>query len=140
MDTSKDVCTYYTLFTWEDNYGSTIIKTILREIIRNCLNFIKEEKILQTNYWNMVERRDRIFVVRTPKCHPKISCEGVKYSFGCENNYYIGLLFDKKKGEITFKNTFQEAISRDNLTIKQFCMISRLAWGYIISYKLMSHR
>ena len=30
MDTSKDVCTYYTLHIREDNYGNTIIKTILR--------------------------------------------------------------------------------------------------------------
>ena len=25
MDKSKDVCTYYTLHVWEDNYGNTII-------------------------------------------------------------------------------------------------------------------
>ena len=42
MDTYKNICTYYTLRGQEDNYGDTIIETSFREIMRNCINLIKE--------------------------------------------------------------------------------------------------
>ena len=29
-----------------------------------------------------------IIVEHTPKCHPKISGEGIEYSWGCAKNYY----------------------------------------------------
>ena len=35
MDTSKDVCNYYTICGREDNYRKTIIETILRELMWN---------------------------------------------------------------------------------------------------------
>ena len=53
VDTSKDVCTYYTLRGREDNYANTIIETNLRGLIRNCLKFIGEETLLQTNACKM---------------------------------------------------------------------------------------
>ena len=68
METSKEVCTYYTLHVWEDNYGNTMIDMSLRELIRNCLNFIEEETLLQTNAWNMGESKYHIIVNRNPKC------------------------------------------------------------------------
>ena len=46
MDTSKYVCTYYTLSGQDDNHGNTIIETSLREIMCNCLNFIEDETLL----------------------------------------------------------------------------------------------
>ena len=49
IDTYKDVCNYYTLRGKEDNYGNTILETILRELMQNFLKCIKEEKILQNN-------------------------------------------------------------------------------------------
>ena len=87
MDTHKDVCNYYTLHGREYNYVNTILETILREIMWNCLKFIKEETLLQTNACNMGEHKDHIFFVHTPKCHPKLSGEGIGYSWGCVNNY-----------------------------------------------------
>ena len=56
MGTYKDLCNYYTLHVWEDNDGNTIIETSLRDMVRNCLNFIEKETLLQTNACNMVER------------------------------------------------------------------------------------
>ena len=35
MDTSKDICTYYTLRGREDNYGNKIIETSLRYLMQN---------------------------------------------------------------------------------------------------------
>ena len=42
MDTYNNICTYYKLHGQEDNYGDTIIETSFREIMRNCINLIKE--------------------------------------------------------------------------------------------------
>ena len=66
MDTFKDVCTYYTLQGREDNYGNKIIETSLRELMRNCLNFIEEKTLIQTNDFKMGECRDHIIVNCTP--------------------------------------------------------------------------
>ena len=49
-----------------------ILEKLLRVLMRNCLDFIEEEKLLQTNYLNMGERRDHILVELSPKCHPEI--------------------------------------------------------------------
>ena len=78
MEISKDVCTYYTLRGQEDNYGNTIIEASLRELTHNCLKFIEEETLLQTNSCKMVEHRDHFLANRTPKCHPNISSEGIE--------------------------------------------------------------
>ena len=86
MDTSKDVCTYYTVSRRQNNYGNTIIETSLRELMRNCLKFIEQETLLQTNAFKMGECRDHIIVDRTPKCHPNLSSEGIEYSWGCSIN------------------------------------------------------
>ena len=72
MDTSKDVCTYYTLCGQEDNYGNTILEKILREPMQNCLSFIQKETLLQTNACKIVQCRGHIIFNRTPKFHPNI--------------------------------------------------------------------
>ena len=46
MYTSKDVRTYYTLLILKDNYSNTIIYASLRELMWNCLYFIKEDTLL----------------------------------------------------------------------------------------------
>ena len=103
MDPSKDVCNYYSLCGREDNYGNTIIETVFRDMMRNCLDLIKKETLLQTNACNMVERRYHIIVDRTPKCHPKLASEGIEYYWVCSNNYYRQLSLDEKTGNIFFK-------------------------------------
>ena len=99
MEKSKDVSTYYTLHGWEDNYGNTILETILRELMRNCLNFIDDETILQTNDYKIGELRYHILVNQTLKFHPDLSSEFIEYSWGCANNYYKKILLDKNKGK-----------------------------------------
>ena len=98
MDTSKDVCTYYTLRGREGNYVNNIIETIFGELIQNCLNFIEEETLLQNNVYKMGYRIDHIIVDCTPKHHFDISSEGIEYSWGSENNYFRRLSLDKIKG------------------------------------------
>ena len=40
METSTDVCTYYTKLGQENNYVNTIIETCFRELMWKFLNFI----------------------------------------------------------------------------------------------------
>ena len=86
----------------EDNYGKKFIEASLRELIWDCLNFIKEETILQTNSCNVVERRDHIIVDRTPMFHPKLSGKGIENSWFCTKDYYRRL-FDKNKCNKIFR-------------------------------------
>ena len=78
MDTSKDLCSYYTLCRREDKYGNTIIEAGLRELMRTCLEFIEEYTQLQTNACNMGKRRCHIIVDHTPKCHPELPVKALK--------------------------------------------------------------
>ena len=140
IDTSKNVRTYYSLKGREDQYGNKMPETSLRDMMRNCLDFIEEETLLQTNARKMGERPGHVVVDRTPKCHPELAGEGIEYSWGCAKNFYRRLPLEKKKGKDTFRKSVNEAISRDNLTTKRIRMFSRRAREYIISYKLMSHK
>ena len=88
MDTSKDVCTYYTPRVREGNYGNTIIEKSLRELMCNCLDFIEQEIILQTNARKMGHLKGHIIIDHTRKCHPELASEGIEYYWGCVNNYY----------------------------------------------------
>ena len=53
MKTSKYVCNYHKLQGQGYNDGNTIIETILRKLIHNCLESIDEETLLKTNDCNM---------------------------------------------------------------------------------------
>ena len=66
MGISKYICTYYTLNRQGDKYGITNIENILSELMQNCLEFIKEGKLHQTNSSMIWESRDPILVYRTP--------------------------------------------------------------------------
>ena len=116
MDTSKDVCTYYTILWRENNYGDSIIETSLRKLMRNCPKFIEEDKQLQTNACNMWERRNHILINFTPKCHPKISGEVIEYSWGYTKDYHRRLSFYKKK----IKKKIQIRYPRGHIKIKPY--------------------
>ena len=45
--------------------------------MRNCLNFIEEETLLQTNAWNMGKIIYHIIVNRTINYHPDLLSEGI---------------------------------------------------------------
>ena len=72
----KDVCTYYTLSGIEDNYGHTIIEISLRGVMRDCLNLIEEETLLQNNDFRMGQLRGHFTVNRNPKYHSELDGEG----------------------------------------------------------------
>ena len=119
MDKSNNVYTYYTIRGQEDTYGNTILEKSLREWIRNCLNFIEEETLLQINAWNMGDRRDHNIINRNPKCHTRIPGEGIEYYYACTNNHNWWLSLYKNKSKKNIKKTAKEDISRDKITTKQ---------------------
>ena len=139
MDKTKDVFNYYTINGIEDNHDDTILERVLTQMMRNCLNFIQKDTILQNNACKMVEHRYNIIVERTPKCHPKLADEGIQYSWGCENNSYRQLLLDRKKGKKLYKKTPRGYIRRQPYH-KDASMLYICAPEYSIAYKLMSHR
>ena len=67
MDTYNDVYTYYTLHGRGEIYGKTMIETDLRGLMRNCLDLIKEETLIQTNDHKMIDHIYYIIVNHTPK-------------------------------------------------------------------------
>ena len=67
LDTSKDVCRYYTLRGQEDDYGNTVCVKSMRELMWDCLRCIKEETLIQTSYNKIGEVKDHIVFHRTPK-------------------------------------------------------------------------
>ena len=42
MDTSKNVCNYYTLRGKDNDYSNTVLEISLRELMWNCLKYIEE--------------------------------------------------------------------------------------------------
>ena len=103
MDTSKDVCTRYTLQGREDNYGKNILEAVMRKLRKNCLDFIEEETMIETSACKMREHIDHIIVNHTPKCHHEIFVEDIEYSWVHAKNYHIKFSLDKKKGKRIFK-------------------------------------
>ena len=112
MDTSKNVCSYYTLHRQEDNCGNTVLETSFRGLMWKCVNFIEDGTLLQTNGHNMRQNRGHMIVNLILKCHPNLASEGIEYSWGCVNIYYMQLLLDKKKDKKYFKKCSRGNIKR----------------------------
>jgi hypothetical protein len=55
-------------------------------------------------------------VDRTPKCHCKLSGEGIKYSWGCAKNFYQQQPISEKRKKENFWNTVRTCISVDVLS------------------------
>jgi hypothetical protein len=60
-------------------------------------DFIKEETLLQYH-----GRLLKVKVVWTPKCHPKIAGDGIKYNWGCRKGFYPCLPLSAKKQKLSF--------------------------------------
>ena len=116
-----------------------MIDTSFLYLICNCINFIKEESLLQTQSLKMGDHRNRITVNRTPKCHIELAGEGIEYSWGCANIFYKRLPLDENKGKDNFRQIFKKSTEKENLTTYQIRMFSRRAREYIVAYKLLHH-
>ena len=53
---------YYNLCGRNDRYGNTMLDTSLSDLMRNCIRFIEEETLLQTQACKMEDNMNRITV------------------------------------------------------------------------------
>ena len=82
----------------------------------NCIDFEEENTLLQSKVLEMCDSDGHLFFDHTPKCHCQLDGEGIDYTWGFANNYYLGLKKAKNKGKYNFINSSSESISREFLT------------------------
>jgi hypothetical protein len=63
--------------------GNVIRETSLKHLMSLLTDFIEEETLLQYH-----GRLLGVKIECTPKCHPKIAGEGIKYDWGCVKGGY----------------------------------------------------
>ena len=125
IDTNFVARSYYTLGGWNDRYGNAVPDTSLHDLMGKCVEFIKEETLLQTQAHKMGNHLNCITVDRTPKCHPELAGKGIEYFWGCAKNFYKLIPLDEKKGKDNFRQSVKKATETENLTIAQIRMFSR---------------
>ena len=62
IDPNVSARSYYTLGGWNDQYCNTMPYPIFRNLMRNCIDFIEEYTMLQTQARNTDDRPNRITV------------------------------------------------------------------------------
>ena len=118
------------------NTAKTMIDTSLCDLIRNFVDFIDEETLLQTKSRKMDNNPNHITVDQTPKCHPELAGEGIEYYWGCAKNFYRRLPLYENKGKDNFCRSAKKVTATENITTARIWMFSRRAQEYIVAYKL----
>jgi hypothetical protein len=86
------------------------------------MDFIEEEALLQQYHGKTLGG----IVDRTPKCHPEVAGEGIKYSWGCSKGKYCCLpLSGKRKKEKFCKSVWQCLNGNEVLTMESQRMFSK---------------
>jgi hypothetical protein len=73
----------YTVSGRKNELGLIDTETSLKYLLGCCYDFEEDESRLQSQ-----GRHLGITIDQTPKCHCKLSGEGIKYSWGCAKNFY----------------------------------------------------
>ena len=98
--------------------------------MENQPDFIEEETLLQYH-----GRLLGAIVDRTPKCHPEMAGEGIKYSWGCAKGFYRREKRSNKKTKEKFRNTVRKSLDREQvLTIERQRRFSKRARQYMLAY------
>ena len=114
-----------------------MLDAIFRDLMRNCIDFIEEETLIQTQVRKMGNNPNHTTVNQTPKFHPELDGEGIEYSWGCPNNFHRRLPIDEKKGKDNFCRSVKKATETENITTYRIRMFSIWAREYIMAYKLL---
>jgi hypothetical protein len=95
--------------------------------MRLLTDFIEEETLLQYH-----GRLLGVKVDRTPKCHPEIVGEGIKYDWGCAKGVYHRLPLYQKKTKEKFRGSVRKCMdSTGVLTIERRRLFSKGAREYV---------
>jgi hypothetical protein len=95
----------YTLQGKKDAFGKVNPKTSLKHLVSLLTDFIEEETLLQYH-----GRLLKVKVVRTPKCNPEITGEGIQYDWGCGKGFYCCLPLSAKKTKIKFCESVKKSL------------------------------
>jgi hypothetical protein len=99
------------------------------------MDFIEEESLLQLMGCQMGAMIDR-----TPKCHPKISSEGIEYSWACLKNKYWLLPLGERRSRDKFKECIKTCLLNNVLTKELIRKKSRRAHEYMCAYHVHHHQ
>jgi hypothetical protein len=127
--------TDYTIDGKTDLLGVWQMNTSLKYLMANCTGFVEEESLLQSMGRQMGEIIDR-----TPKCHPDLVGEGIKYSWACAKNKYRLLPFGEWRSRDTFKECVKTCLSKRVLTKELIRKNSRTAHEYMCAYHGFYHQ
>jgi hypothetical protein len=120
---------YYTNDGKKDAFGNLIEGSSLRKMMKELLDFIEEETLLQYH-----GKLLGVTVDRTPKCHPEMAGEGVEYSWGCAKGLYRWLSIAEKKKKEKFRDSVRKCLDPDVLSVERQRMFSRRAREYMLAY------
>jgi hypothetical protein len=101
----------------------------LKCLMASCLDFAKAMTALQH-----VGSELGVSVIITPKFHAELAGEGIEHSWGVTKGVYQRKQLNSKRSKESFKGLVQECTSREILTTKTMCKLSRRARAYICAY------
>jgi hypothetical protein len=88
---------YYTIEGRKDEFGNVDPTTSCKMMMEQQIDFIEEETLLQYHGQQL-----GVTIDRTPKCHPEMAGEGIKYNWGCAKGYYRRLPITEKRTKTSF--------------------------------------
>jgi hypothetical protein len=125
----------YTVDGKTDAFGNVIRETSLKHLMSLLTNFIGKGSLLQDH-----GRLLGVKVVRSPKCHPKIAGEGIKYDWGCAKGVYRRQPISQNKIKVKFRRSVRTCMdSTGVLTIERHHIFSKRAREYMLAYSILDH-
>jgi hypothetical protein len=80
-------------------------------------------------------RKQGVKVDQTPKCHPEMAGEGVKYDWAAAKGFYCCLPICEKRSKAKFCESVSRCLdTQEALTIERQRMFSRRACEYMVAY------
>jgi hypothetical protein len=115
----------------KDAMGIVLEDTSLEMLIQKQPDFLSELTLLQYHGMKLVAVVDR-----TPKCHPEIAGEGIKYAWALAKLFYRSQSIKEKRTKEKFRNLVRMSTSRnDVLSLSKIRKCSKQAREYMFAYK-----
>ena len=130
---SKEIMKKYSVSGKKDDNNNIIEGTSLKDIIMNLPDFKQEKTLLQ--YW---AEEMGVRIECSPKYHPKIAGEGIKFCWGLAKNFYCAKCLEEKKRELveTGEGMYLQPISDYNCKLRRF---GRRICRYMLAYLGIEH-
>jgi hypothetical protein len=113
-----------------DTMGNLLEDTSLVLLLQKQPDFLSEITLLQYFAEQM-----GVTVDRTPKCHPELAGEGIKYLWAFAKLYYRYKPLSRKRSKQKFWLLVKESLSINNLNVMRAQKCSKRAREYMLAYK-----